>query len=229
MSEQHDQRNSIVVDDPREVRAALRELGVPMEVLQQAVRAWQQAANGTTAFEPVTAAGSKGWFAAVGVVREAMVMLGWKMMDPYHLPLVVSPDQEVSILVTSGDAATGLKDLWPTSKNSKGKATVVQVSWNGRQMAIPGIQDIVMLSRRKQKTRPAKFTWALVVTMKDGEARGEFSLPTAVSGSSRISDWARRYILPSDENGGGRSRVSMTEPPSVDGTDDITVSVVRKR
>jgi hypothetical protein len=223
-------RKAIVILDGEQGLARLRELGIDIAVLDDALRAWSVAEASATPFEPITAAGSKGWFAAVGVVREGHVQRGWRAQNIRNFPIVVRPDRKLALAVTSGDAITGvlLGTLQPKTKNPKGAIVEHAVNVNAAQIDLfepADLENEKLRLARPTKAKKTPLTWFLLVHCTEGAIQAEVSLPEAFE-KNRIVRWRERIRLP---------LLQRVEPPSVRRQDDddedsgdVVVPVSRK-
>lgn len=188
-----------VVSEENRVRARLEDLGLTLELLQDAVEAWFLAAASTSKFEPKTAPGSKGWFAAVGLIRESKVTDGWKAKDIRNWPVVVNGKTQIAITATTGDMMTGIvmHDRQPRTKNMKGIVVHTAVKSANEQLVLRGFEADRQLApvRAGKKAKLDFITWVLLVCITPNGARAELSLPAELY-KRRIVSWHERIILP---------------------------------
>lgn len=223
---------SIVVRDPLAVRARLADLGVPHDLLLEGVKAWSAAEASASPFEPVTAPGTKGWIAAVGVLRESFSLLRWEPRDDRNCPLIVHPDRHLAVAVTSGCKLTGSPEehVKPTTKNPKGIVLSTAVRVNGEQQAFnfgPRFNAPRLLKPRRVKNAERTWlTWLLMIHTTPAHIFAELSLPAAVE-RGYIVDWNERIVLERMER--QPSPTDVRRPaPDLGGAPEIDVPVVRK-
>lgn len=109
---------------------ALAALGLSLAHLAEARGRAQHDVDECTALDPPGARGHIRHIRTVRYLREVLVPLGWSPDDGGNVGAVVSPDGSVSIVVTSGDAATGRHGQNPRTKYPKGEVTWRRVRQN---------------------------------------------------------------------------------------------------
>lgn len=190
---------TVLVKKPYDVRAQLRELGLTPEILEDAVLAWDSAAASATPFEPVTASGSKGWFAGIGTLREILVgRHGWKALDMKCWPIVMAPHGKHAISMTSGDAMTGRIGLQsPRTKNPKGFVVQAAIHRNGVQL---DFGEAITREEQLSRVRSIRVEWfsclsyLLLVHRGSMAVQSELSLPYEIS-AGKVVGWDKRIIL----------------------------------
>lgn len=197
----------LVADDSGDPAEALSALGVPIEVLLDALRQGESAARLATQFHPVTTAGTSRWFDTVAGVRREMATVGWRNIEVRSAPRTVNEEGTIAIAVTSGNVRTGLRGgagPQPRSARAKGPATLRSVQVNGQlafDIDLPGPADVAA------DVSGGTETWFLLYFReaardgKNAQLRAELSLPVGVTETGYVSEWGRRIILPAIDLG----------------------------
>ena len=107
----------IIVADPILIDQSLHELGLPAELLREAVLAGEHHRASTTELDPPSAPGYYAWSRTVRHVSEMLKVRGWVRIDDRGLPLVVNPATKIAIAVMSGDEGTGVASGQPRTKH----------------------------------------------------------------------------------------------------------------
>lgn len=192
---------TIVHSEPLAVARRLRELGLTLDVLLNAVTAAYQACSTCTELDPRMYPGLTMWAVAIRHLR-AGLLPRWQAKDDGNFSITVSPDDQVAIAVATGDDGTGIAERIATTQSSKGPRTMEAVAANNKQMGfeltfpdgwIPPLYD------------PAKFgdcaTWILLIHRDDTAVRAELSHPLGIDENKRVSGWRERILLPSIDTG----------------------------
>lgn len=187
----------IIHSDHFAVARRLRELGLTLDVLLNAVTAAYQAWSNCTDLDPKMYPGLTVWAVAIRHLRMGLLPK-WEAKDDGNFSITVSPDGQTAITVATGDDGTGIPDRIPTTQSSKGPRTMEAVAANNKQMGldlvfpdgwIPPLYD------------PAKFgdcaTWLLLIHRDDTAVRAELSHPLGFDDNKRVSGWKERILLPS--------------------------------
>src|SRR5713101_789779 len=211
---------TLILQKPAEVIDRLAELGVSYEILSSAIIAGEIARDGCTANDPVNTRGFVAWSRTVRILRELLIPKGWTRRDERGLPLVVSPDGKIAIVVGLGDEMTSRPDCTPKTKYAKGPATVAVINRNVQlrlfgEVEIEDANDVVV--------DPNIETYVLLRHRTADVAKAELSVPASSDDDGRISSWSKRIILPdislAPNTGGDNPR---------DSGEKIEVSVVRR-
>lgn len=179
-----------VVEGDR-VADRLAELGLKAEILEFALRGADAEARTYTLLDPPNMQGMARYSRTVRLLREQLVPLGWSYDNPRNLARTVSPDRQVAIIATLGDAATGMPDVRPSTRYEKGVATVEAVSRNFLQLTLPidlGDDEPV------DADVDGIATWVLLYNVTESEIRAELSLPDSMV-DGYIDTWVERIIL----------------------------------
>lgn len=188
-------RQQCPVIEGDQVADRLAELGLKAEILEFALRGADAEARTYTELDPPNMQGMARYSRTVRLLREQLVPLGWSYDNPRNLARTVSPDRQVALIATLGDAATGVPHVRPSTRYEKGIATVEAVSRNFLQLTLP------MDLGDDQPAEPAEAevdgiaTWILLYNVTDAEIRAELSLPDSMV-DGYIDTWLERIILP---------------------------------
>jgi hypothetical protein len=165
-------------------------------------------------FPPIAA-----WSEAVRTLRDVLKPEGWTRFNDQNSPKTVSPDGSISIIVSTGNEATGIPDAEPATTSSKGPNTAGAIEINrSLQLYLPGMELPVPLQDEDEKVT----TWILLAHHAKNELRAELSLPLDVGSDGRVSVWQERIILRAQPLDG--EQVVITPPVQP----DINVAVRRK-
>jgi len=188
--------------DQSEVDQRLAALGLDMEVLTTAALQGLAGWASCTLNHPPTYPGTVAWAEGTRALREGLFARGWMRKNETNLPLVVNAAETIAIAFTSGDADTGRKDGYPSTRSAKGPKTAQAVRVNQRQEQFAFMDPGAVIASIKTAGRS---TW-LLLTYRDTasrELRSELSRPIDMTEDGHVSKWAERIILtafPLDEN-----------------------------
>ena len=175
-----------------EVADRLAELGLKAEILEFALRGADAEARTYTQLDPPNMQGMARYSRTVRLLREQLLPLGWWYDNPRNLARTVSPDRQVAVIATLGDAATGVPHVRPSTRYEKGIATVEAVSRNFVQLTLPmDVGDDPPVDPDIDGIA----TWILLYTVTESEIRAELSLPDSMV-DGYIDTWLERIILP---------------------------------
>lgn len=129
------------------------------------------------------------WLRTVESLHEGIMLLraGWVRLDPQNLPYFLQPDIHIGLIVSSGDAFTGVTYGSPTTRNPKGSAFARRVDENGK-VALFG----QMVGDDEVDVEDA---WILLYDERDGLVHLELSRPVSMAGSF-VDSWSERIIFP---------------------------------
>ncbi len=188
-------KNSVVVRfEAGAVEEALSKLGVPMNVLQEAVQAGYLSRITRTTNDARNAAGFYQWNETVRSLRDNMVVYNWQCSDEGNLPIIIHPEKKIAIAVSSGDQNTGKIDAMPCSKSSKGPRTAAAVKCNAEQLMLPGFEPLQLQGVVDMESKYP--TWLLLFYTDMDKLRAELSFPVSMDCDGHISGWHERIILP---------------------------------
>ncbi len=184
-------RQQCPVIEGDQVADRLAELGLKAEILEFALRGADAEARTYTQLDPPNMQGMARYSRTVRLLREQLIPLGWSYDNPRNLARTVSPDGQVAVIATLGDAATGVPHVRPSTRYEKGIATVEAVSRNFLQLSLPiDLGD-------DQPVDPdvdGAATWILLYNVTESEIRAELSLPDSMV-DGYIDTWLERIIL----------------------------------
>jgi hypothetical protein len=184
-----------VFQGPDDVRGRLAELGLTIDALHRAIRTGYLARLGCNENDPPASIGILFWGRTTRGLREHLAPMGWKRSEA-KLSLTVNAAEDVAIVVSTGDNATGLADGHPKTRFPKGPATWEAVAENAAQGELFPLELI---------ETPPPTTWILLVSVRrEGDKvviHSELSLPSAIDEEGRVGSWFERVILPSIEDG----------------------------
>lgn len=130
------------------------------------------------------------WLRTIESLHEGLMLLraGWLRFDPQNLPYFLHPDVNLGLIVSSGDAFTGVTYGSPTTRNPKGSAFARRVDENGKvamfgQPVDSGEVDV-------------EEAWILLYDERDGMVHLELSRPSSMAGKF-VDSWSERIIFPS--------------------------------
>src|SRR5436190_9016737 len=92
--------------------------------VRAALRGADAEARTYTQLDPPNMQGMARYSRTVRLLREQLLPLGWWYDNPRNLARTVSPDRQVAVIATLGDAATGVPHVRPSTRYEKGIATV---------------------------------------------------------------------------------------------------------
>lgn len=172
----------------------LKELGLTMGPLTDAVRRGYLAAASCTPNHPPLVRGIVGWGEIVCALREHLASLGWYGSDDNNYSRVFSQDGRVAIAVATGDEATGKRDGFPATKSLKGPQTAAAITLNQYQMDL--FRDGLQVLMQEPAPEPERcMTYILLVHCAEEEVRSELSLPDQITEEGRVNGWRERNIL----------------------------------
>ena len=180
---------TLVVEDPFEVEARLRKLGVSAEELREPVRLGLSARASCTENDPPMFPGLLQFAVIVRTIRELKARDGWTRNDYKNFSTVVRPDGQVAIAIARGDDGTGNREAAVSTKYPKGVATLEAVQQN---LSLPFDERYI---RQNKKPSGLVSTWFLLHSRKKDEVQIELSHPMLVNGAGYIEKWDVRLIL----------------------------------
>ena len=129
------------------------------------------------------------WLRTVEVLHEELMLLraGWRRFDPQNLPYFLHPDLNLGLIVSSGDAFTGVTYGNPSTRNPKGSAFARRVDDNGRVALFGQPTD--------EGEVDVEDVWILLYDERDGLVHLELSCPSSMAGHG-VGIWSERIIFP---------------------------------
>lgn len=197
---------TIYKEEP-DVKTRLEELGLTIEELQEAAQANFLAQASCTANDAPTAPGFLGWNASVRVLREFSTTKGWERQDTKNSPRLIHPDGKFSIMFATGDDATGVSILNPSTKSNKGATTRASIDSNAQEVSLfdaEMIPHVIPIRKHKGDGSLGHTTWVFLVYVRIDHSsenprhtvRCELSLATNMNASGYINKWRERIIIP---------------------------------
>lgn len=208
--------------DSDAVRRRLATLGIPIEVLLEAVRDGHHAGDFATAAHPRNYRGILTWGEVTAALRKRLVVLGWSLDDRDNIARVISPDGEVTVVAISGNRFTGLRGEHEQlrTRRPRGSAGIRIICRNGqRELALDE-----SLARSRNRLVDGGGTWFLLYNRAGDLLRSELSYAKSVDDQGGLIDWRERLILPD---------IDLSRPPAImDSTPntqpDVEVHVSRR-
>jgi hypothetical protein len=219
-------KTSTILHKPTEVLDALAERRLTYEILSTAIIAGEIAKDECTTNDPVNAGGFYAWAKTVRSLADQLVAEGWIRVNERGLPLIVSPDGTMAIVVGLGDEMTGNPERTPRTKHTKGAATVAVINRN--------VQMRLQFENAEPESEPESEdvtidpnieTYVLLRHRTTEAVSAELSVPASSDQYGRINSWSVRIILPA---------INLNpDPPSGnddlgDSSDQIDVKVSRR-
>lgn len=131
----------------------------------------------------------------VRYLRDEYAPYHFKAKNPKGYALTVSAAEDILIAVSSGDEATGNKDLNPKTKTDKGPATKEAVQVNRDQLVLFHFPPSRLRPIPQLDTRA--LTWILLfhVDYSNREVRCELSYPAGMDADDYVVEWEERILL----------------------------------
>jgi hypothetical protein len=211
---------TVLYHTPTDVHAALARLGLSEAVLLEAVMQGYLARSNCTPNHPPMHAPLVAWGEVVRALRDGLAPDGWVRDNGDNAPRTVHPGGRISIIVATGNEATGTPGAAPATKSPKGATTIDALAVNRLQLPLPGMGP-ESCDLKDEEEKPT--TWILLVHWGQGEIRCELSLPLDLDDQGRVTIWRERILL----------RATPLDPDTVDVAPptqpDIDVTVRRRR
>jgi len=212
-------RPAILVSQPPDVRARLKQLCLDEAVLLQVAHRVLSARNSATENHPRNAAGLFGFLEGVAAMRELLAPspYKWHREDVNNLSLTVNKENSVAIIVATGDEGTGREDMEPCTNSKKGPNTKTAVESNLNQWRL--FPDDIKKEDFLKATH-GRTTWLFLVHYDEINERlhCELSQPVAMTENDHVSGWSVRIILGpiSPTMPGNRVSVDLEPSPEID-------------
>lgn len=179
--------------DPDAAAAALSRLDIAEEPLLASAMQGYLARIDCTANHPPLFPSFVAWGETVRALREQLAPVGWLRNDEKNYSRVMHPGGRIAIAVATGDEATGVASLTPSTKSAKGPSTAEALEVNRAQAWLPGMEPPDTVEEDDDK--PPVTTWVLLIHHADNEIRAELSLPYDTGADGRITVWQERILL----------------------------------
>jgi hypothetical protein len=178
---------------PAAAATALSHLSLTEEPLLAAVMQGYFARIDCTANHPPLYPSFVAWGETVRALREQLAPGGWMRNDEKNYSRTMHPDGRIAIAVATGDEATGVAGMTPSTKSAKGPSTLDALEVN-RTLWLPGMAPD-SVAEETDGDRPPVATWILLVHHAESEIRSELSLPYDIGTDGRITVWQERILL----------------------------------
>jgi len=195
----------------------LRDRGLTDERVSRALEAAFSQASSVTDFYPTNSRGTLFYHHSVGELCSILCTeAGWSHADKLNQKRLISPDEQVQLIVMTGDQNTGNSESNGPQPNNK-KSTATQESVESAQLTLPCIQDF--LERVSTRTSGNKDLWILMIHDFEDDFRWEISRPRELSEDGSRVTWGPRHFGP-----------PRNPLPPDDGEDsgDIDIEIKRK-
>jgi hypothetical protein len=201
----------------------LADLGLESEALREVVRRSFHSYISCSPNHPPLVRGIWAWGEAVRALREYALPRGWRRSDHRNYSVVIDDDRRLAIAVATGDDATGIIELSPTTRAVKGISTLLAVVANQAQLSLFSDNELAAVtSDGTEEDREDLVTWVLLIHRSKREVRCELSLPSSMGSDGRINAWHERIILGAVPVDSDQVDIDAPEAP------DIDVDVKRK-
>lgn len=174
----------------------LRELGLSISIMQNAMRAGLKAFLECTDDDPSVVRGMLLFGKIVRSLREQLKADGWEKETTRNLELTVQADGRVKLMVTRGTSSSGDPSGHPETKRERGQAVVDELRElrDGPMLPLPGLQEF--LPQTRSQAEPFGERWILLYHRNQNVLNAELSSPYSIDKGTRISQWSERIILP---------------------------------
>ncbi|MCI1256742.1 MAG: hypothetical protein LKG15_08660 [Corynebacterium provencense] len=196
---------SAEVPDPRVIAEEdaseyLRRLDINLADLLDAVRqGHEDAANHSSPFYPVNAAGLSRWMETVRVLRERLNASDeWSVKNPHNRPVMQRNSLRYEVAAHRGSASTGLPHEVPALTRPAGKKTVDSVNRFREDLVTPLIDLADLIPGNpdpRDPVAPPYGTWILLYHPAEDGIRCEFSLPSGMTSDGTVEGWLVRVML----------------------------------
>lgn len=174
-------------------RDALARLLMPLQleaaVFERAVSVAAAESRNFSPAAPKSAPEFMRWARTIETVHEELMLLrlGWRRFDPENLPYFLQPALNLGVIVSSGNALTGVTYDSPSTNNPKGSAFARRVDDNGAvtMFGHPTDEGEVIVDDLR----------ILLYHERDGFVHLELSRPVGRLGSF-VNRWSERIIFP---------------------------------
>lgn len=183
---------NLVHHDPVDTFGRLKDMGLSIEILQDAVAMGESARASCTENDPAIVPGLLAWARTVRGLRELLKPEGWCGSRAGGLETVVSPDGKLAIAVATGDESTGFCGSTPKTKYPRGPSTEAAIEQN----QLPFFEEPE--KRVAELTPSDRVTWLLLISSSPdtNDIRCELSLPNSIGDNGKVEQWSERILLP---------------------------------
>ncbi|MGO3103550.1 hypothetical protein [Corynebacterium variabile] len=178
----------------------LSQLDINLADLRDAVRqGHEDAANHSSRFYPVNAAGLARWMETVRTLRQHLSdSEEWSVENPHNRPVMQRDSLRYEVAAHRGSASTGLPHEEPALTRPAGKKTVDSVNRFREDLVAPLIELVDLIpgtTDPRDPDAPPYGTWILLYHPTEDGIHCEFSLPSGMSSDGTIEGWLVRVML----------------------------------
>jgi len=143
--------------------------------------------------------------------------MGLRRSDQNNYSVVIDDERGIAIAVATGDEATGMAGLSPTTRAVKGISTLLAIVANQAQLSLFSEEDMPAVPQEmaQDEAREDVVTWILLIHRADNEVRCELSLPSSMGTDGRINAWHERIILEAVPVDGAPLEIVVPEAPEI--------------
>lgn len=177
-----------------------------------------------TDLDPTNMEGMTRWGKLVRFLREELLVAGWDYDNSQNYCRTIHPSEGFAIVVSSGDANTGVPGANPSTKYRKGETAVRAIEHNGQGAFELG--EEFDIDERPNDDKADVPVWYLLYRVTPDAIFLELSFPKSID-AGQIDQWTERIILdPIDR----QSPPTIEEiPDNPQDGDDHSYSVVVER
>jgi hypothetical protein len=206
--------NQSSISSPVNVTSIFEQVGLNEQILKEAIGAGLSKYLSASKLAPLNAGGSMASFKIIETLRGQLLsnQTGWSMLNLKGQCLTINANAQITLVVTSGDRDTGLREGQPCTKNGKGCETKNQIRRNiGQTFNLfeddlfeeQQVSDGLGFIQKASKIDDHEL-WVLLYFFDNSkkEIRYELSLPigfkdVGVNGKVKVSEWGDRiYFRP---------------------------------
>jgi hypothetical protein len=197
---------------------SLADLGLEAEPLREVVRRSFHAYISCSPNHPPLVRGIWAWGEAVRALREYTLPNGLRRSDQNNYSVVIDDERGIAVAVATGDEATGITELSPTTRAVKGISTLLAVVANQAQLSLFSDTDMPAVPQEvaEDAAREDVVTWILLIHRAKNEVRCELSLPSSMGTDGRINAWHKRIILDAVPVDGDQMDIVVPDVPDID-------------
>lgn len=218
---------TIIFDQPNEVRKRLRELSLNPDGLLEAIDTMVAAHRNITPNDILGVGGSRAYQDGTCRVRDVSGDFGWIPAREGNLESMIHKDKRLRVVVCNSNPGAGLANMAASNRNPKGPATEHIVAENLVQAELEGLlNELENVVPFKDAPRPDGFaTWYLFVWTDDDTYRAELSWPVNVEGG-HLKNFIERIILVRDGDNDNNLRQRKV---ALDTDSALEITVTRKQ
>jgi hypothetical protein len=196
----------------------LADLGMEAEALRDVVRRSFHAYISCSPNHPPFVRGIWAWGEAVRALREYVLPKGLRRSDENNYSVVIDDARHIAILVATGDVATGVAEVSPTTRAVKGILTLLAVVANQAQLNLFSEADLPQAHQNfgASEEKDDLTTWVLLIHRAGNEVRCELSLPSSMGTDGRIDAWHERIVLEAVPVDGTQLDIEVSDLPDID-------------